>query len=561
MTDKPAASKDTVYIDADDEITSIINKIEKASHKVVALVLPKRTSALQSIVNMRLLKRSAEKADKSVVIITSEPALLPLAGAAGLHIAKNLHSQPEIPPSPIFSAEPKPKIDEDAAAIGDSSAKLDYHRSIGELAAGQSVDEPDAIALDDEDEPKPTGKKAKNASPKNKKLKIPNFEKFRLLMAAGVLGVFLLIFFIIFGLIVWPKAKITLRTNSLPVSAQFNLKTSDTAKTYDEAASVIPAVLKTQDQSSTQQVQATGQKNLGNKASGKLTMRTANCSGKLPSSVDAGTGAVANSLTFITQEKAAFSPTVDGGGNCYYTSGSVGILAQQGGSKYNLAAGQTFSISSQGLSGSNGAALGGGTDNTVAVISQSDVDGAKQKLGNANSDSAAQAFLKALADGGLYVISSTLKTSDPVLTASPDVGQQASTSTVTIKVTYSVLTLKKEDITQAINNKLDKQIDKKKQKVSSTDVLKDAKTSVLDQSSPTVANLRIDLDTTAIPIIDVASVQKLAAGKKTGDITNLLSSYPGVKSVDVKFSPFWVSKAPKKASKIIVIQEQIKENP
>ena len=73
-------SKDTVYIDVDDEITGIIDKIENSENKVVALVLPKRAASLQSIVNMKLLKRSADTAGKNVVLITSEAALLPLAG-------------------------------------------------------------------------------------------------------------------------------------------------------------------------------------------------------------------------------------------------------------------------------------------------------------------------------------------------------------------------------------------------------------------------------------------------------------------------------------------------
>src|SRR3982751_4813190 len=93
-------SKDVIYIDVDDEITSIIDKVENSPHKVVALVLPKRAASLQSIVNMKLLKRSADTADKNAVLITSEQALMPLAGAAGLHVAKNLQSAPEIPAAP-----------------------------------------------------------------------------------------------------------------------------------------------------------------------------------------------------------------------------------------------------------------------------------------------------------------------------------------------------------------------------------------------------------------------------------------------------------------------------
>src|SRR6266550_7523685 len=117
----PKPSKDVIYVDVDDEITSIIDKIENAEHKVVALVLPKRAASLQSIVNMKLLKRSADTADKNVVLITSEHALLPLAGAAGLHVARNLQSKPEIPDAPVgaIAAAAKGTPADEAAEITD----------------------------------------------------------------------------------------------------------------------------------------------------------------------------------------------------------------------------------------------------------------------------------------------------------------------------------------------------------------------------------------------------------------------------------------------------------
>src|SRR5436190_627808 len=93
-------SKQTIYIDVDDEITSIVEKVRDADHKILALVLPKRMATLQSIVNMKLLKRTAEDANKKIVLITSEAGLLPLAGAVKLHVAKTLQSKPAIPPPP-----------------------------------------------------------------------------------------------------------------------------------------------------------------------------------------------------------------------------------------------------------------------------------------------------------------------------------------------------------------------------------------------------------------------------------------------------------------------------
>ena len=557
MTNKPAASKDTIYIDVDDDITTIIDKVEASPHKVVALVLPKRSSVLQSIVNTRLLKRSADSADKNVVLITSEPSLLPLAGAAGLHVAKNLQSKPEIPDSPLDKPAAPAFDDPD---VDPSSAKLDYHRSIGELAASHSVDEPESIDLDegegDEDTAEP---KAKTAAPppKDKKLKVPNFERFRLILILGILGVVGFIIFIILAIFVLPKAVITIKTESEPVSTNFTLTTSDSQKTLDKEKRIIPSVLKTQDQSSSQQAQATGQQNNGTKATGSVTMSAGACSATVPSDVPAGSGITTSGLTFIAQSGTSFAPVVSAGKCTYQSTGSTKVTAQTAGAKYNVAS-STFSVSGRpDVSASSSAAMTGGTDNNITVVSQSDVDGAQQKAATASSaDDFKRNLIKQLNDSGFYVLDSTFKADSQSVSASPDVGQQANTTTVTVKISYSVLMVPKSDLTDIIKDQLAKQVDKNKQKLSNDDVLKTAAVIVQSQSSPTVASLQVNEDTTAVPIIDVNTVKKQAGGQKSGDIKKSLESLPGVKEVTIKMSPFWVSKAPKDSGKVRVILSQ-----
>ena len=89
-------NKDVIYIDVEDDITAIIGKIKASSEKIVALVPPKRVGVLQSAVNLRLLDRMATNSHKKLVIISSNPALLGLTAAAGIPVAKNLQSKPEI---------------------------------------------------------------------------------------------------------------------------------------------------------------------------------------------------------------------------------------------------------------------------------------------------------------------------------------------------------------------------------------------------------------------------------------------------------------------------------
>lgn len=552
----PKPGKDTIYLDVEDEITGVIDKVESAKEKIVALVLPKRATTFQSIVNMRLLKRSADKAGKNIVLITGEAALLPLAGAAGLHVAKDLHSAPAIPDSPS-AGEKTAEHEEETAELDDETegkdAKLDYHRAIGELAAVHAIDE--AIDLDN-DEAKDAPVKPTKAA-KDKKLKVPNFDRFRLMMFGGIGALILLILFIILAIFVLPKATITVDTASTPASANLTLNADPSAKALDETKDVIPASLKTSDQTTTQQVQATGQQNNGDKAKGSVTMTTCVTSPGQLTSVPAGTGVSSNGLTYITQQSASFNFSGACGSGFKFQSNSVDIIAQQPGSKYNS------SLSSATVSGySNISASGsasGGTDNNVTILSQADVDKAKQKITSADSDNFSKKFQQDLNNQGLYVISSTLKINDPAVTASPGVGQPASTSNVTTKITYTVLTVQKSDLRKAVTDELNKQIDKAKQKLAEGDVLKGVSVTVQSQPSPNSAVLAISKEAAAIPIIKEAAIKAQVKGKKSGQVKEILTAYPGVKDVNVDFSPFWVSKVPKNDGKIKIILQPVKD--
>ncbi|MDB5160705.1 MAG: hypothetical protein JWO96_85 [Candidatus Saccharibacteria bacterium] len=567
----PKAGKDTIYVDVDDDITTIIDKVVGAKEKVAALVLPKRASALQSIVNMRLLRRSAEKAGKNVVLITAESALLPLAGAAGIHVAKNLQSKPAVPVGPEAPAAltPQPPVPEgaDEDEVDDKTATLDYHRSIGELAAVHAADE--VITLDDKEEeelPKPKTPKS-SAAPqakgqKIKKIKVPNFERFRLMMIAGVVAVVGIIVFIILAIFVLPKATVTVQTSSIPVSANFTLNTSDKFTSLNESANQIPASLKATKQTSNQTVNATGQQNNGDRATGTMSFYNCNSADTLSGTdrvVPAGTGVSANGLTYITQQSVTVSPSHFTGSTCKndVKSSSVDVKAQIGGAKYNQDS-TTYSVAGYSTITGNGSKMTGGTDNNATVVSQADLDSARQKVTSASTDDFTKQFEKQLSDQGFYVLASTLKLNDPEVTSTPSLGQAASTVNVTINITYNVLVVPKADLRKAISDTLSQQIDSKKQKLSNDDVLTGANVSIQNQTAPAAATLTVTEDTTAIPIIDVAQVKKLAAGQKSGDIQAAISGWPGVKNVNIKMSPFWVSKAPKHQNKIIVKLEQVK---
>ena len=97
--------KDVIYIDTEDDITAIIGKVKAAKAKIVALVPPKRIGAIQSAVNLKLVHRAAEQADKRLVLISNNAALMALAGSAGIPVAKNLQSKPELAEIPALEVD------------------------------------------------------------------------------------------------------------------------------------------------------------------------------------------------------------------------------------------------------------------------------------------------------------------------------------------------------------------------------------------------------------------------------------------------------------------------
>lgn len=81
---KRATAKKVIYLEIDDEITAIYDKLKQLKMKNVYIVVPKRAILFQSIVNLRILKRKAEDLEKNIYVITNDPNGILLAKQVGL---------------------------------------------------------------------------------------------------------------------------------------------------------------------------------------------------------------------------------------------------------------------------------------------------------------------------------------------------------------------------------------------------------------------------------------------------------------------------------------------
>lgn len=74
----------TYYIDIDEEITSIVERLRNSKSNEVVIVVPKRALLIQSIVNLRLLKKEADNLGLLLSIVTQDPLGKVLIEKAGI---------------------------------------------------------------------------------------------------------------------------------------------------------------------------------------------------------------------------------------------------------------------------------------------------------------------------------------------------------------------------------------------------------------------------------------------------------------------------------------------
>lgn len=88
-------SHQTFFIDIDEEITSIAERIRKAENKEVILVVPKRALLIQSIVNLKLLQKEAKNLKKKLSIVTQDKLGKMLIEKVGIELRQKLEDDEE----------------------------------------------------------------------------------------------------------------------------------------------------------------------------------------------------------------------------------------------------------------------------------------------------------------------------------------------------------------------------------------------------------------------------------------------------------------------------------
>ena len=545
-------NKDVIYIEPEDDITDVISRIKSSKQKVVALVPPKKLGIMRSAVNIKLIAKTAKNEDKAAVIVTTDPSLIKLSAFSGLPVAKTLSSRPMLPTE--FTNRKKKETEElaendlDLPAEDDSKAEEVIDEK-PKKAKKEDMDlDSDEVEKDDE----------KDKKKKSNKLveKIPNFDKYRKWIIFGGVGGVLLILVLVWAFFIAPYAKITINMKTTSANISENVTLVTDAKNVDnKAGKFLLEQLKYEDESSVE-FEATGKANKGEKAKGSVKLKASFKEKAGSVNIPAGTTITLSGKKFTTSKAATASwdgsvvncPKLEGTTCIVYVDG-VEVSASEGGTAYNIAAQSSGTSSVSGVSVVSSSAMTGGTDKNVTVVSESDINDAKNQLAN---NSEAKDMLFAQIGEGVVKIESSFKTDtkDPV--SSPKKGEEVAEgkkAKLTAKTIYTIYVVDRTAIDEYVN-------EFEKGKLGEHDRIYTTGSPFFERFlEGTDGTYTAKFKTTIKygPEISETSILETAKGKKVGEVKALVKDFSSnINDVKIDVSFPWVRIVPNDSNKVEV---------
>ena len=581
-------NKDIYYIEPEDDITDIINHLKGSKQKVVALVPPKKLSVLRSAINLKLIAKTAKNLDKAVVIITLDPVLMKLSAASGLPFSKNLQSRPVLPSEykdsaaihkTVTASQAISEMSEDSSDVQEESIQATESASNNkkenipkDSAVKENIKKPATLGKTNNIRQTPSDAEAatmhldaieveEESDGEEKAVKkIPNFDKLRKWLVLGVAGLIVCIVGGVWAFVFAPAAKISVKIKTTPDNFSENITFASAADQASNKDGKILLETETLEKESSVEFDATGERNDGNKATGRLTL-TANfsfsTSSATPSAPDRITVPIGsafakgnlNYLTVVTTEfswdGSTTSCTVRTTNTCQIRK-TVDVVAFEGGTRFNIdpiASGWQSSV--EHVDAFNSTAFTGGTDKVVKIVTAADVEKAKVAL--SQLDEGKDDLFTKVKDSDLRIDASYKKTPGEA-TSSPAIGEVANggKAKLTAKIKYTVNILDKSAVEEYIKTLVSSRLgsDQKIYEISSLFIER------FQENNAASAKLKAVVKTG--PEVSEKTVLDKSLGKKIGEVTTSIKSINGVSEVKVDTSFPWVRSIPEDINKVSV---------
>lgn len=615
----------TIYVDVDDEITSVIDKIKKEAEYDIALVIPKRAVLSQSIVNLKLLKRQAGILGKKIVIVPTTREIRAMAEKVGLVILKDAASQkeeerkeavfaPHLRESkkPLESkisrilkekikkrkekkARPRPVSEEKKMKVSFQESGKIKRVSISDIV--QRIKERKREGLGEEKmqgeikEPERDIQRIDQSLDQQKKEQIDSFlgqqesrreiqtsrkRKFfpslpsHKVLLPRFLAKILFIFFVvssaciaIIAFFVLPKAQIKVAPKTEPMTSEFDLVIDEGSETVDLEAKRIPGQLVTiEEESEKKKFEATGQKDIGNKAEGEVVIFN-----KFSSDPQR----LVKGMRFVTSEGKVFNLTNDTEvpgaevrlGKTVPGKTKAILSAESPGVDYNIEPSH-FTIldlpqnQQKDIYAESESNFSGGTSKMVKIVSEENINKAKNQLSAETTEKVLNKFYAQAEKESKMFFKDTLVSKELEVKTDAEVGSEKENFEMQLKLAVSTLLFEKKSLSEVILNYLEAQIPQEKFltnesldegisfKINHFDIQE--KKEKEEYFSKIAA--RVTIKKKLAYRFDEERLKRDLVGKTKEEAEKIILGYPNIVGAEVSFWPFWVKKVPYLEKKI-----------
>ncbi|MBU1177746.1 hypothetical protein KJ903_00840 [Patescibacteria group bacterium] len=613
---------DKVYLETDEEITSAVDKIASASSSTVYVLVPRRASIVQSIVNLKLLRRQADILGKKVILVTTDVGGRSLAKKAGLTTQARLSgklaretgeienlSEPEAETESadevgeIGEAEPIDSIPDYQSRDGNEpdddqsesnmfqEIRLDNsrlfqrkakkytprspkERSKSELSVltkiftARKKSKPKHPPAAPSSNPATTVEaKQSNLRPLSSRRKTKKSVKGRVFLLPSLsiksFSLFFTISLVVLGLVfflVLPKAEISLVPKTEPFSTSFEMVISQNITDVDTEKATIPGELvTTESKSDKKKFEATGEKEVGDKARGQVVLHNSFSSEAqlLPTSSQL----ITNGLVYITLQEVVIPGAHIEEGEAIPGQVKVRVEAGTAGEDYNIGP-ANFVIASlpqskqSDIYGKSTTQFTGGSSRKVKVVSAENLSEAKQSL---VTTAAAEATKKLTNDlsGDKILPSGMFEQEIAEVEASAEADTEADEFDMKVSVRATGLTFSRNDFSQLLASKFDRLVPTEKY-IINDDIEQGIAFEKVEQgfNGQEAVTIKVSISKEVAWRLDEQKMKRDIRGQTEQEARDHILGNPNIVSVEISLWPFWVKKIPRTEKKIEIMLDK-----
>jgi len=562
--------EEILYLEPDEEITSVIDKLKKVKAQSIGLVVPREATLLQSVINLRLLSKEAHFLNKEIAIVTADKIGRNLANQVGLTVYGSLKDE-----TPLFRAKESLNPNINTSEVIELEDRSEHRSTKGvkvhhfQDGYGIKPSPTQQKALDDlkvEDEPE-IERVEKDLE--NEAEVMPNFEQKSVYNktvemtrinvsrdlgskthkgAKRIIWMILAAILILIGsvsFLLLPRAEVVVSVLAKDLSQNTQLVISQEIEKPDTLKKVFPGTLVKVTRETKEKFSTTGQKNIGEKASANILLY--NSWDSSPRVFAAGTKFTSSSKTFLASTAFTIPGTAIKEGNLVPGTVNIKVEAEKPGAEYNIKAGR-FAIvglpaaQQEKIYGVAQADLIGGISKQVQVVSKEDYENAKKKLiDSLTNDLATELKSKAQ---GREIIEKSVNSIEPEIISSAKIDEESKEFEMSVKVEAQAMAIDRDGLKDYLVEGLSDQVpaDKMVAIANNEDIVLSVSKLAYDEGE---IQMDVKVNAKIAPRISEQKIREGAVGKSIGVVRENLLNIEDIENVEVTVSPsWWVGRMP-----------------